>query len=121
MKTSIIFSDGVTQLIFTPENPNEQRALSYLNPEQQIDLAIIKNATFMDDRDEKPFAKEISMCRGGYLRTFSNKQSRMLVLKPKQKIDDFGLKNKIDEYLNKPLRPDIINLLQEIKKTFYNE
>lgn len=83
MKVAIIFSDGIKQINFTPENADEKQALKLITPNDDIKLAV-KNGSFGEER-HKPFAIDISQCRGGYLRAFDSSESIMLVLSPKQK------------------------------------
>lgn len=87
MKTAIVFSDGIKQIIFTPENDDEKQALKLITPNDNIELAI-HTGSFADQRI-KPFTANISKCKGGYLRTFSDTESLMFVLTPKdKKVDD---------------------------------
>lgn len=81
MKTTVIFSDGVKQIIFTPENKDEKYALSLLTPSDDIELLIVDGS--FGDKDKKPFTATVNSCRGGYLRVYSDENSRILVLKPK--------------------------------------
>lgn len=83
MKTSIVFSEGTKQIIFTPENDDERQALKMITPDDNIELAI-HSGTF-GDRQNKPFTATINKCRGGYLRLYSDQESVMLVLTPKEK------------------------------------
>jgi len=83
MKTAIIFSDGIKQINFTPENNNERQALKLITPNDDIRLAV-KNGTF-GVNTHKPYTIEISECRGGFLRAFDNDESVMLVLLPQEK------------------------------------
>lgn len=82
MKTSIIFADGLTQINFTPETDNEKMALRLITADQQLEVAV-QNGTFMDKHQQKPFTASINKCRGGYLRTFTDQESKMIVLKPR--------------------------------------
>lgn len=81
MKTAVIFADGVKQVVFTPENDEEKYALSLLTPNDDIEL-LITNGSF-GEKNYKPFTATINNCRGNYLRVFSDENSRILVLKPK--------------------------------------
>lgn len=82
MKTAVIFADGVKQIIFTPETDQEKYALSLLTPDDDIEL-LITSGTFGDKRNT-PFTKNVDMCEAGFLRVFSDDDSRILVLKPKK-------------------------------------
>jgi hypothetical protein len=84
MKTAVIFSDGIKQIVFTPENDDEKYALSLITPKDDIDLLVFTGSMYSDSLP-KPFAANITMCRGGYLRIFNDSDSRILVLKPKEK------------------------------------
>ena len=85
MQTAIIFSDGVKQIVFTPENKDERYALSLLTPSDDIEL-LVTNGSFGEER-YKPFTSTVSQCKAGYLRLFSDENSRILVLKPKNTND----------------------------------
>ena len=80
MKVAIIFSDGIKQINFTPENNDEKQALKLITANDDISLAV-KNGNFSYP---KPFSININSCRGGYLRAFDNEESVMLVLTPKK-------------------------------------
>lgn len=86
MKVAIIFSEGVKQINFTPENEDEKQALKLITPNDDIQLAV-KNGSFGEERYE-PFTIEVNQCKGGYLRVFDNSESIMLVLSPKPKINE---------------------------------
>ena len=42
MKTSIIISDDITQVVFEPESESEKKALSLFDENSNIDIAIKK-------------------------------------------------------------------------------
>jgi hypothetical protein len=86
MKVAIIFSEGVKQINFTPENEDEKQALKLITPNDDIQLAV-KNGSFGEER-HKPFTIEVNQCKGGYLRAFDNSESIMLVLSPNPKINE---------------------------------
>lgn len=83
MRTSIIFSDGIKQIVFTPENESEKFALKLITSDDNIELAL-KEGSFQSPYDPKPFAASIDKCQGGYLRVFNSADSIMLVLTPKK-------------------------------------
>ena len=83
MKVAIIFSEGVKQINFTPENDDEKQALRLITPNDEIQMAV-KNGSFGEER-HKPFTIEVNQCKGGYLRAFDSSESIMLVLSPKEK------------------------------------
>jgi hypothetical protein len=85
MKTAVIFSDEIKQVIFTPENDNEKFALSLITPKDDIEL-LITEGSFASEY-QKPFTASISQCRGGYLRIYNDTESKILVLKPKKDAD----------------------------------
>lgn len=80
MKTSILITDGVKQIMFTPENEAEKEALSYISPNDDIHT-VIKTGTLYD----KPgiFGVDIYECQGGYYRAKEQSDSVMFVLTPK--------------------------------------
>lgn len=98
MKTSIIFCDGVTQIVMTPETKEEKRALSFIGSDQLIDLAVTDGR--FGDKSDKPFTKNVSMCQGGYLRTFNDEESKILVLKPVIKINEDVTVDFIRKYMS---------------------
>ena len=83
MKTAIIFSEGIKQVVLTPENDEEKFALSLITPNDDIEL-LLTNGT-MYDMKIKPFTATINESKGEYLRFYSEENSRILVLKPKKK------------------------------------
>ncbi len=86
MKTAIIFADGIKQIIFTPENDDEKKALKLFSPNDDIELAI-HTGSFGEQRF-RPFTANIQKCQGGFLRVFDNSESIIFVLTPKTKINE---------------------------------
>lgn len=86
MKTAIILSDGIKQVVFTPENDQEKQALALFTADDNIEIAI-HNGSFGESRF-KPFSANVGMCQGGYLRAFSDDSSRIFVLRPKTNEQD---------------------------------
>lgn len=82
MKTAILITEGVKQIMFTPENEAEKEALRYISPDDDIHT-VIKKGTFSD----KPeiFGADVYECRGGYYRAQEQSDSVMFVLTPKNK------------------------------------
>ncbi len=85
MKTAVIFADGVKQIMFTPENDSEKFALSLITPEDDIELLLKRGGFYSSSGGDKPFTAHISQCQDGYLRVYDDYESRILVLKPKNK------------------------------------
>jgi deoxycytidine triphosphate deaminase len=86
MKTAIILTDNVKQIVFTPENDSEKQALAMITPDDDIDL-LVKSGSLYDgnNRKEKPFTASVNLCKSDYLRIFDDSDSRILVLRPKEK------------------------------------
>jgi hypothetical protein len=87
MKTAVIFSDGIKQIILTPENEDEKFALSLISSKDEIELAIVDSARFGNE-GPKPFTANVAYCRANYLRVFDDSVSKVLVLKPRTNIRD---------------------------------
>lgn len=85
MKCSIVISEGIKQVMFTPETESEKQALSMLTSDDNIEVAIKKGA-FADRRER--YGYEVAMCQGGYLRAWENDNTVMLVMTPKTKQDE---------------------------------
>lgn len=85
MKTAIIFTDGIKQIVFTPENEQETMALSMMDVDDNIEM-LVKNGTF-GISGNVPFSASVDECKGGYLRLFQDEKSRILVLKPKKPVE----------------------------------
>lgn len=81
MKTSILITEGVKQIMFTPENESEKEALKYISPNDNIHT-IIKKGSFSDK--EEVFGVDIYHCQGGYYRAQESTESVMFVLTPKK-------------------------------------
>ena len=82
MKTAILITDGVKQIMFTPENDNEKQALKMISPDDEIHT-VIKDGTFSSINGI--FGANVYMCQGGYMRAEENESSVMFVLTPKEK------------------------------------
>lgn len=80
MKTAILITQGVKQIMFTPENDAEKEALSYISPNDEIHT-VIKRGTF--GSDDQIFGVDVYECRGGYYRAEEQEDSVMFVLTPK--------------------------------------
>jgi len=82
MKTAILITDGVKQIMFTPENDSEKQALKFISADDDIHT-VVKIGQF----SQKPevFGANIFECRGGYYRAEESEDSVMFVLTPKDK------------------------------------
>jgi hypothetical protein len=80
MKTAILITDGVKQIMFTPENDAERQALKFISPDDNIHT-VIKTGTFSNVNGV--FGAKIYECQGGYMRAEENQESVMFVLTPK--------------------------------------
>lgn len=84
MITSIIISEGVKQIVFTPENDEEKAVLKMITVNDSIEVLSMHGSPYaLGGSKTKPFAANIGSCGGGYLRMFTDEDSRILVLKPK--------------------------------------
>ena len=85
MRTAIIITDdGIKQIVFTPENESEKQALDLLDPDHDIEL-LITSGSMYDGYERETFSAGPSVCKKGYIRFYKDKDSRILVLKPKNK------------------------------------
>jgi hypothetical protein len=82
MKTAILISNEVKQIMFTPENNAEKQALKYISPNEDVHT-VIKTGTFYD-REPNIFGVNVYECMGGYLRAEDNPESVMFVITPKK-------------------------------------
>ena len=80
MKTAILITNNVKQIMLTPENKAEEEALGYISPNDDIHT-VIKRGTFYDH--DEVFGVDIYECKGGYYRAEDNEESVMFILKPK--------------------------------------
>lgn len=85
MKTAIIIADGIKQIMFTPENDSEKQALKMITPQDDITLET-HTGTFYNSSPESAKGYTVSECKGGYLRAFEDKNSLMIVLRPKKEV-----------------------------------
>ena len=84
MKTAIIISNGLKQIMFTPENDSEKMALKLITPDDNISIEV-KHGRFTDKATATGYS--ISECRGGYLRAWEDDNSVMLLLRPKTPLE----------------------------------
>lgn len=82
MKTAILITNEVKQIMFTPETKAEKEALAYISPNDNIHT-VIKKGTFYDG-DEQIFGVDVYECQGGYYRAEKKESSVMFVLTPKK-------------------------------------
>lgn len=83
MKVSILISEGVKQIIFTPTSDHEREVLSHIDPEDQIHT-VVKKGEFVGSEDHV-LGYEIFETRGGYYRAEEHRESLMFVVTPKEK------------------------------------
>lgn len=82
MKTAIIIADGIKQIMFTPETPEEKHALSLIKPSDDITVEA-KTGTLYDHAPEAAKGYTVQRCGADYLRAYEDEDSLMLVLRPK--------------------------------------
>ena len=82
MKCAVLISGDEKNIFLTPENDTEAEALKYITPQDDIQMEIYWG-TFTDKEDV--WRRQVSQCRGGWLRTFSHDKSLVLTLRPKVK------------------------------------
>lgn len=81
MKTAILITEKVKQIMFTPENDAEKEALKYISPNDEIHT-VIKKGTLSDTPEI--FGANVYECRGGYYRAQEQEDSVMFVLTPRE-------------------------------------
>jgi hypothetical protein len=82
MKTSIIFSDNLKQVVLTPETDSEKLAMEMFTADDNVQIAL-KHGSIYSCQGDIPFTANIAECSGGYLRCYNNDKSIILVLRPK--------------------------------------
>ena len=85
MKTAILITHGIKQIMFTPENDAEREALGYISADDKIHT-VIKRGTLYDK--DKVFGVDIYECLGGYYRAQDNEESVIFILTPKESEKD---------------------------------
>ena len=83
MRTAILITNKVKQIMFTPENDAEKEALTYISPNDEIHTVIKKGSFYEND---EIFGVDIYECKGGYYRAENKSDSVMFVLTPKKKL-----------------------------------
>ena len=81
MKCAVVLAEGVKQIMFTPENESEKRALAMISVNDDISVER-KTGHFCDG--DRVAGYSVSMCQGGFLRAFDDSDSLMLVLRDKK-------------------------------------
>lgn len=77
MKISIVLTDGYKQVMMTPENDHEKKALKMIAPDDVL-KGVSKWGTF--DNERQYMKETVAMCQGGYLRRFAQEDSLMFVI-----------------------------------------
>lgn len=80
MKVSIVIADGYKQIMMTPESEHEKEVMRYIEPSDTLQVVQTKG-TFDDELNH--YRMNVSMCQGGYLRMFAEKESIMFVISKK--------------------------------------
>lgn len=81
MKISIVFTEGVKQIMMTPENDHEKMALKYILPNDVLKTVSKTRSymgTFADKYDHVNY--QVAKCEGGYYRAFETEDSLMFVI-----------------------------------------
>jgi hypothetical protein len=84
MRCAVVISEGVKQIMFTPENKSEKLALGMIDVDDDITVERKKGTFYTGFNDEGRVGYNVALCRGGYLRAYEDSESLMLVLKPKE-------------------------------------
>lgn len=82
MRTAILITDGVKQIMFTPETESEKQALLMISPDEDIHT-VIKKGSFADNEEVLGF--DVYECKGGFYRAEERTESVMFVLTSKKK------------------------------------
>lgn len=82
MKTAILITEGIKQIMLTPENDAEREALKYIDAADDLDI-VIKTGSFSNVHGV--FGADVYECQGGYYRAEQKEDSVMIVLRPKKK------------------------------------
>jgi hypothetical protein len=88
MKTAIIIADGLKQIMLTPENDSERRALKMITLDDDISLEAKTGTLFDGNIPKSARGYVVQKCQGDYLRAYESEESLMLVLTPKIKPED---------------------------------
>ena len=83
MKTSILFSNGIKQLMLTPETQYEKEALKHFTGNEDVNV-VTEAAEFCVGNISAHYS--IIETRGNYLRPERDSDSIMFVLRPKQSV-----------------------------------
>jgi hypothetical protein len=85
MKTAIIMAPGITQIMLSPENELERRALALITPDQELSVEVdVRRGTMFDDPVPKStLGYTVQECRDEYLRAYRQAEAVMLVLRAK--------------------------------------
>lgn len=88
MKTSVLITGDAKQIMLTPENESEKKALKYIDKNDKIET-LIHSGTWSDDYDV--FGLDVYECKGGYYRANKDEDSVMFVLKQKKNVKMFDV------------------------------
>ena len=83
MKISIVFTDGARQIMMTPENDHEEKALKMIHPLDE--LKVVSKMGSWDLGHSQHVSYNIGKCKGGYYRPFPENDSLMFVIEDKQR------------------------------------
>jgi hypothetical protein len=70
--------------MMTPENDQEKFALKMISPTENMELAVKPGTFHSANGSDVPAGYKTSLCQGGYLRTWTNEDSIMILLTPKK-------------------------------------
>jgi hypothetical protein len=83
MKTAIIITDGLKQIMFTPENEVEKEVLKLFTVNDNISIEP-KRGTLYDEPPECARGYTMAKSSGNYYRAYECEESLMFILKPKK-------------------------------------
>jgi hypothetical protein len=80
MKCAVLISGDEKQIFLTPENDDERSALKFITPNDDIELQTFWG-TFSSK--EEAWRRTVNSCQGGWLRSYSHKDSLVFLVTPK--------------------------------------
>jgi len=86
MKTAVVTAEGITQVMLTPENEHEKKALEILGEHNKtLSIDFKKGSFYSGELPPSAFGFRVEECQNEFLRAYQDSESLMIVVRSNEK------------------------------------